>query len=472
MNPKKIKMINLIKKEREKKDMNDLNKLSHTKVGDMIDSYVTVVKTDGTTNDIHINDTFFVKDIIKENKTWNGMNMEEKTDVLVEAHAFSPRFLSKTWEDLPKELQDVLTKTNIEESTHGQLGGNRAGISTDTDVKTPEDYKGESSEDKKEEFKHEKKKPTVDKNNGMEEDHKKKDQFDGMKEDWRHTGGDSDKHKIKSTWKSWLEKNVPKKGGKFQSQDYVGQAIHAKNRNLETEKPLKEYDNYDNKHGLVARTERSRGNSLTSRNRHQGSVRPSGMNRYDEDGDIKTPKVGKAPIKKAWESWLEKDALDPKAKPQSDLLGDPNTATVRNTRVGQKPLGVISTPSMDIDFGSPDNMIGGENKIRDSPEQFKRNEAELREHRGEAKERRRRMGEDEKRHRGDVQQNIRDRFQNKSYGKPLYGVTTLDKEGDGAGNSGVISTETAGVYNPRNVNSDGRYRDQERDREDERNTRN
>ena len=41
------------------------------------------------------------------------------------------------------------------------------------------------------------------------------------------------------------------------------------------------------------------------------------------------------------------------------------------------------------------------------------------------------------------------------------------KEGDGAGNSGVISTETAGVYNPRNSGSDGRYRDQQKDKEEE-----
>ena len=191
--------------------MNDLNKITNTRVGDNIhyyingkedrgvvvkmnNAYVTVVKSDGNLHEIHINDTFFVKDILT-NKTWNMMNMEERTDELIKAHAFSPRFLSKTWEDLPQELKDVLQKTNIEESTHGKLGGNRAGISTATDVKAPEDYKGESSEDKKEEFKHEKEKPSVDKNNGMEEDHKKKDEIDAMQEDWRKTGGESDKQK-------------------------------------------------------------------------------------------------------------------------------------------------------------------------------------------------------------------------------------------------------------------------------------
>jgi hypothetical protein len=191
--------------------MNDLNKITNTRIGDNIhyyvngkedrgvvvkmnNAYVSVLKGNGSIDEIHINDTFFIKDILT-NKTWNGMTLEERTVELQKAHAFSPRFLTKTWEDLPRELKDVLQKTNIEESTHGQIGGNRAGVSTATDVKTPEDYKGESTEDKKEEFKHEKEKPTVDKNNGMEEDHKKKDQFDGMKEDWRPTGGESDKQK-------------------------------------------------------------------------------------------------------------------------------------------------------------------------------------------------------------------------------------------------------------------------------------
>ena len=57
------------------------------------------------------------------------------------------------------------------------------------------------------------------------------------------------------------------------------------------------------------------------------------------------------------------------------------------------------------------------------------------------------------------------KFQNKSYGKPLYGVTSLEKEGDGAGNSGVNSLETTGVYNARYSDNKGRYRDQEKDKE-------
>ena len=94
--------------------MNNLNKITHTKVGDNIhyyingqegrgvvvkmnNAYVSVLKETGSIDEIHINDTFFVKDIVA-NKTLNDMTLEERTENLYKAHAFSPRFLSKTWE--------------------------------------------------------------------------------------------------------------------------------------------------------------------------------------------------------------------------------------------------------------------------------------------------------------------------------------------------------------------------------------
>ena len=58
-------------------------------------------------------------------------------------------------------------------------------------------------------------------------------------------------------------------------------------------------------------------------------------------------------------------------------------------------------------------------------------------------------------------------LKSKQYGKPLYGVTSLEKEGDGAGNTGVNSTDTVGVYNARYSDNNGRYRDQERDTDKE-----
>ena len=104
--------------------MEDLNKITSTRVGDSIHffvngkedngtvvkmdtSYVTVVKDDGKFQDIHINDTFFIKDILV-NKSWNDMNMEERTVELHKVHAYSPRFLSKSWQELPRELKDVI----------------------------------------------------------------------------------------------------------------------------------------------------------------------------------------------------------------------------------------------------------------------------------------------------------------------------------------------------------------------------
>ena len=435
--------------------MNDLNKITNTRIGDnihyyvngsegrgivvkMSNAYVSVLKGDGNIDEIHINDTFFIKDILT-NKTWNDMTMEERTIELQKAHAFSPRFLTKTWEDLPRELKDVLSKSNIEESTHGQIGGNRAGVSTKTPFDAEEDYEGESDDKKTEEFKHEKEKPSVDKNNGMEEDHKKKEEFDGMKEDWRPTGGESDKQKIKSTW----------------------------------------------------------------------------------------------------ESWLEKDALDPKANPQSDLLGDPNTATVRNTRIGQKPPEVREAGGLNFDLGSPDKMIDGKPTIRHTPSgaaaaardtarNLKRQRAEGGHNIGQKPKDRdvRKLWEvwlsktDWKKYNEapDPENRTRKRFKDpnfvtnlsdtnrkelegagathaggkatrmtarqlgmgisavndnkqrsrklkKQYGKPLYGVTSLEKEGDGAGNSGVSSLETAGVYNTRYSDNSGRYRDQQKDKE-------
>lgn len=49
---------------------------------------------------------------------------------------------------------------------------------------------------------------------------------------------------------------------------------------------------------------------------------------------------------------IAKDALDPKAKPQDDLLGNPNTALPKNTRVGQKPPKVHDLGDTEEDYGT------------------------------------------------------------------------------------------------------------------------
>jgi len=112
---------------KDNKRKTDMNKIQHTRIGDDIhfyvngvegrgvvakmgNSYIQVFKEDGSFHDIHINDTFFVKDIIV-NKTWDNMDHTERYDALVKIHAPTPRFLTKGWYELPKEIQELLTKT-------------------------------------------------------------------------------------------------------------------------------------------------------------------------------------------------------------------------------------------------------------------------------------------------------------------------------------------------------------------------
>jgi hypothetical protein len=104
-----------------------MNKITNTRVGDAIhffvngvedsglvvkmnNAYVTVFKS-GKYKDIKLDETFFVKDIIL-NKTWDSMDEGERLDALSKAHAPSPRYLTKTWDQIPKDLQTLLTKNN------------------------------------------------------------------------------------------------------------------------------------------------------------------------------------------------------------------------------------------------------------------------------------------------------------------------------------------------------------------------
>ena len=227
-----------------------MNKIKNTKIGDDIhyfsngkegrgivikmgSEYLEIFNDKGSVENIHINDTFFVKDIII-NKTWDDMDANERYDALVKIHAPTPRFLSKSWNQLPKEIKGLLTKTgftyetgnskdsetedhsrtgsqgntqysddvkdkagevdpvipfesvgtqtrdddrshighgigqqsrfaksDVEHGAYGSVGGNRAGVSTDTPVDASEDYEGETHDDKSEEFKLEDTKQTT-----------------------------------------------------------------------------------------------------------------------------------------------------------------------------------------------------------------------------------------------------------------------------------------------------------------------
>jgi len=156
---------------------NTLNKLQHTKVGDNIDyfvngvqksgtvvkmngSYITIVK-DAKYDTVLVDDTFFVKDIIAKSKSWNDMSMEERAEVLYTVKAYSPRYLQKTWEQLPKELQSVI-KSGVEQGAYGSIGGRPfMGVSTQFNIDADKDYEGATHVDFKEQFKHEEKKPEV-----------------------------------------------------------------------------------------------------------------------------------------------------------------------------------------------------------------------------------------------------------------------------------------------------------------------
>jgi len=104
----------------------DMNKIKNTKIGDDIHYYVNgiegrgivvkmgneyleVFKEDGKFSEIHINDTFFVKDILV-NKQWDDMDDEERYTALIKIHAPSPRFIRKSWTDLPPEIKVLLRK--------------------------------------------------------------------------------------------------------------------------------------------------------------------------------------------------------------------------------------------------------------------------------------------------------------------------------------------------------------------------
>ena len=111
------------------------NKITSTKIGDdihfyvngnedrgivvkMNNEYVTIFKESSQSyDDIHIDDTFFIKDILI-NKEWDKMEDDERFELLKSIHAPSPRFISKPWEALPKEIKELLQKNNAIETSH------------------------------------------------------------------------------------------------------------------------------------------------------------------------------------------------------------------------------------------------------------------------------------------------------------------------------------------------------------------
>ena len=101
------------------------NKITNTKIGDDIHFYINGIEDRGIVvkmsneyvrvfkestqdfDDIHINDTFFIKDILI-NKEWDKMDDQERWEALDKIHAPTPRFIMKSWNDLPNEIKDNL----------------------------------------------------------------------------------------------------------------------------------------------------------------------------------------------------------------------------------------------------------------------------------------------------------------------------------------------------------------------------
>ena len=104
----------------------DMNKIKNTKIGDDIHYYINgiegrgivtkmgaeyleVFKENGQIGNIHINDTFFVKDILI-NKQWDDMDDTERYEALMKIHAPTPRYITKSWGLLPEEIKVLLRK--------------------------------------------------------------------------------------------------------------------------------------------------------------------------------------------------------------------------------------------------------------------------------------------------------------------------------------------------------------------------
>ncbi|MBM3206907.1 MAG: hypothetical protein FJZ43_04785, partial [Candidatus Staskawiczbacteria bacterium] len=112
-----------------------MNKITKTRIGDDIHyyangveghgivakmggSFITIFKEDGKFYEVPMNDTFYVADILI-NKVWNEMTMEERAVQLEEIRAYSPRFLAKTWQELPQEIRDIMKDAINKKPTTG-----------------------------------------------------------------------------------------------------------------------------------------------------------------------------------------------------------------------------------------------------------------------------------------------------------------------------------------------------------------
>jgi hypothetical protein len=141
----------------------DMDKLADTKVGDKIKyydngkqgdgtvvkmsgSYITLLKSDGMYQEIHINDTFNVSEIVK-GKPWNKLSDEDKTEALTKARC-PLSFITRSWLEIPQEARVYISKVNIVKSDVEQ------GVYGNVPTTTPFDADEEYEEDHREEPKY------------------------------------------------------------------------------------------------------------------------------------------------------------------------------------------------------------------------------------------------------------------------------------------------------------------------------
>ena len=243
------------------KRMINQNKILSTKIGDdihfyingkegrgiivkMSNEYVMVAKEDGDFQDIHINDTFFVRDIIV-NKTWDLMEDEERYEALVKIHAPTPRFLSKSWIELPEEIKKLLTQKTSDDDERGDV---------DPKDNIDEDSSGDLSSSGEYENKPAPRSYLADKpvkvnnkkNNGIEASHKKEDDMDtdwrGEKEGKSQETRDDDKKEDKKDGKEENKKTHDLKHAKEDINEHIKEMDKEKSDDFKKLKPVYEGD--------------------------------------------------------------------------------------------------------------------------------------------------------------------------------------------------------------------------------------
>jgi len=237
------------------------NKILSTKIGDdihfyingkegrgiivkMSNEYVMVAKEDGDFQDIHINDTFFVRDIIV-NKTWDLMEDEERYEALVKIHAPTPRFLSKSWIELPEEIKKLLTQKTSDDDERGDV---------DPKDNIDEDSSGDLSSSGEYENKPAPRSYLADKpvkvnnkkNNGIEASHKKEDDMDtdwrGEKEGKSQETRDDDKKEDKKDGEEENKKTHDLKHAKEDINEHIKEMDKEKSDDFKKLKPVYEGD--------------------------------------------------------------------------------------------------------------------------------------------------------------------------------------------------------------------------------------